>query len=113
MHRQMAGVLDEVFDEIASIQRAARLEGRTSRPTWPAIVLVSPKGWTGPKTVDGKKTEGSFRAHQVPMGEMEKARAHPPARILDAQLSARRVVRRARRRARRSYGKPRPRACAA
>jgi xylulose-5-phosphate/fructose-6-phosphate phosphoketolase len=72
MHRQMAGVLDQVFDEINAIQRAARVEGRTSRPTWPAIVLVSPKGWTGPKSVDGKKTEGSFRAHQVPMGDMDK-----------------------------------------
>ncbi len=72
MHGQMARTLEAVFDDIASIQKAARQQGETTRPTWPAIVLVSPKGWTGPKSVDGKKTEGSFRAHQVPMGDMDK-----------------------------------------
>jgi xylulose-5-phosphate/fructose-6-phosphate phosphoketolase len=72
MHRQMSATLDRVFDEIAAIQRGARGKERTVRPTWPMIVLVSPKGWTGPQTVDGKQVEGTFRAHQVPMGEMEK-----------------------------------------
>jgi xylulose-5-phosphate/fructose-6-phosphate phosphoketolase len=72
MHQQMSRTLDAALDDIRAIQKAAREQGQVKRPTWPAIVLVSPKGWTGPKTVDGKKTEGSFRAHQVPMGEMEK-----------------------------------------
>jgi xylulose-5-phosphate/fructose-6-phosphate phosphoketolase len=73
MHRQMAAVLDRVFNDIAAIQRAARGQKDGARPTWPMIVLVSPKGWTGPKIVDGKQVEGTFRAHQVPMGEMDKA----------------------------------------
>ncbi len=72
MHRQMVATLDEVFDEIAAIQFAARSQGNVERPTWPMIVLVSPKGWTGPHTVDGQLVEGTFRAHQVPMGEMDK-----------------------------------------
>ncbi|MBX5462356.1 MAG: phosphoketolase family protein [Steroidobacteraceae bacterium] len=72
MHRKMSATLDTVFDEIAAIQAAARKDGKTTRPTWPMIVLVSPKGWTGPKIVDGKQVEGTFRAHQVPMGEMDK-----------------------------------------
>jgi len=72
MHRQMSRVLDEVFDEIAAIQKAARSNGTDTRPTWPAIVLVSPKGWTGPAQVDGQQVEGTFRAHQVPMGEMDR-----------------------------------------
>ena len=72
MHRQMVSVLDRVFDDIASIQAAARSQQRTKRPTWPMIVLVSPKGWTGPDVVDGVQVAGTFRAHQVPMGEMDK-----------------------------------------
>src|SRR5262249_55315321 len=68
MHRQMSKTLDLVFDEIAAIQTAARKGGRTERPTWPMIVLVSPKGWTGPQVVDGRQVEGTYRAHQVPMG---------------------------------------------
>jgi xylulose-5-phosphate/fructose-6-phosphate phosphoketolase len=72
MHTQMAATLDRVFDDIAAIQSAARSQGRVERPTWPVIVLISPKGWTGPKYVDGKPVEGTFRAHQVPMGEMDK-----------------------------------------
>jgi xylulose-5-phosphate/fructose-6-phosphate phosphoketolase len=73
MHRQMVSVLDRVFNDIAAIQRAAREQKESARPTWPMIVLVSPKGWTGPKVVDGKQVEGTFRSHQVPMGEMDKA----------------------------------------
>jgi xylulose-5-phosphate/fructose-6-phosphate phosphoketolase len=70
MHRLMATTLDIVFDEIAAIQRAAREEGKLERPRWPMIVLSTPKGWTGPREVDGKKTEGTFRSHQVPFSEM-------------------------------------------
>jgi xylulose-5-phosphate/fructose-6-phosphate phosphoketolase len=72
MHRQMAHALDTALDDIAAIQKAARSGQDRERPTWPALVLVSPKGWTGPAAVDGKKTEGSFRSHQVPMGDMDK-----------------------------------------
>jgi xylulose-5-phosphate/fructose-6-phosphate phosphoketolase len=70
VHRQMAAVLDRVVDEIGEIQRAARIEGRTERPSWPMIVLRTPKGWTGPKTVDGLPTEGTWRSHQVPLAEV-------------------------------------------
>ncbi|MBB3773370.1 xylulose-5-phosphate/fructose-6-phosphate phosphoketolase [Angulomicrobium tetraedrale] len=72
MHHAMAGALDEAFARIAAIQKAAREEGETERPRWPMIVLRSPKGWTGPKTVDGKKTEGFWRSHQVPFSDMSK-----------------------------------------
>ena len=72
MHRLMAATLDRVLDEIAAIQRAARAGGAAACPQWPMIVLRSPKGWTGPKTVDGLKVEGYWRAHQVPFGEMDK-----------------------------------------
>ena len=70
VHQQFAATLDTVLDEIKQIQRRARVDGVTERPAWPAIVMVTPKGWTGPKTVDGKKTEGSFRSHQVPFSDM-------------------------------------------
>src|SRR5579864_2308112 len=65
MHQQMAGTLDRVLDRIDRIQREARSPGVTpSRPRWPMIVFESPKGWTGPKVVDGQKVEGTWRAHQ-------------------------------------------------
>jgi xylulose-5-phosphate/fructose-6-phosphate phosphoketolase len=67
MHQLFAATLDEVFDEIAGIQRRAREEGATDRPQWPMIVLRTPKGWTGPKQVDGEPVEGTWRAHQVPL----------------------------------------------
>ncbi len=70
VHQLMAATLDHVLDEIGRFQKRARVEGIVERPAWPAIVLVTPKGWTGPKTVDGKKTEGSFRSHQVPFSDM-------------------------------------------
>ena len=70
MHQLMAGALDQATAEIQRIQTAARKDGVTERARWPMIILRSPKGWTGPKTVDGKRTEGSWRSHQVPMGEM-------------------------------------------
>lgn len=68
MHRAMAAALDTAIARIAAIQRQARGAGLPKRPAWPAIVLATPKGWTGPKTLDGKKVEGSFRSHQVPFG---------------------------------------------
>jgi len=70
MHQLMAGALDQATAEIQRIQTAARKDGVTERPRWPMIILRSPKGWTGPKTVDGKRTEDSWRSHQVPMGDM-------------------------------------------
>jgi len=67
MHRGMADLVDEVVTEIASIQHAARAGQTDARPRWPMIVLVTPKGWTGPHVVDGVRVEGTFRAHQVPL----------------------------------------------
>ena len=72
MHRDMAATLDTVVAEIRRIQRDARANGFTERPRWPMIILRSPKGWTGPKEVDGKQSEGTFRSHQVPMGDMSR-----------------------------------------
>jgi xylulose-5-phosphate/fructose-6-phosphate phosphoketolase len=66
MHQQFAATLDRCLDEIAEHQRRAREDGSTERPRWPMIVLVTPKGWTGPKEVDGLPVEGTWRAHQVP-----------------------------------------------
>ena len=67
MHKLMAETLDTVIEEIKAIQKNARENGVTERPKWPMIIFRSPKGWTGPKVVDGKQIEGTFRAHQVPM----------------------------------------------
>src|SRR5271157_3834155 len=72
MHRLMAHTLDCVIGEIKAIQADARKNGFTKRPLWPMIVFRSPKGWTGPKDVDGQKTEGYWRSHQVPMSDMAK-----------------------------------------
>ena len=72
MHQLMAATLDRVLDEIAALQNRARAGDKIVCPQWPMIVLRSPKGWTGPKTVDGLKTEGYWRSHQVPFGDMEK-----------------------------------------
>ena len=69
MHQRMADCLDECIDEIALIQHTARAGGSAELPRWPMIVLRTPKGWTGPKTVDGLKTEGSFRSLQVPIAD--------------------------------------------
>jgi len=83
MHQRMAATFDAVFEAIATIQRAARdeesTEGATGRPRWPAIVLRTPKGWTGPKEVGGLPVEGTWRAHQVPL---------PAARADAGQLTA-------------------------
>jgi xylulose-5-phosphate/fructose-6-phosphate phosphoketolase len=72
MHQAMASAMDQAAAAIRAIQDAARFDGETTRPRWPMIVLRSPKGWTGPKFVDGKKTEGSWRSHQIPIADMEK-----------------------------------------
>jgi xylulose-5-phosphate/fructose-6-phosphate phosphoketolase len=69
MHEAMAATLDQAVEEIKRIQRQARVNGDTTRPRWPMIVLKSPKGWTGPKWVDGLQIEGTFRAHQVPLSD--------------------------------------------
>jgi len=77
MHRLMAGTLDEVLDDIAQIQEHAREgRGRAERPRWPMIVLRTPKGWTGPKEVDGLPTEGTWRSHQVPLAAVRTNPAH-------------------------------------
>ena len=75
MHRKMAETMDTVIEEIKAIQKHARETGDAERPKWPMIVLRTPKGWTGPKVVDGQKIEGSFRAHQVPIS-MENPEEH-------------------------------------
>ena len=67
MHQLMAGTLDEVIEDIKRLQGDARRTGDPTRPRWPMIVLRSPKGWTGPKVVDGVPIEGTFRSHQVPL----------------------------------------------
>ncbi len=67
MHEAMAATLDRAVEEIKRIQHEARVNGNTMRPRWPMIVLKSPKGWTGPKWVDGVQIEGTFRAHQIPI----------------------------------------------
>jgi len=67
MHQMMAAALDDAVADIRAIQQHARQDGDQTRPAWPMIVLATPKGWTGPKTVDGLPAEGSFRSHQVPL----------------------------------------------
>jgi xylulose-5-phosphate/fructose-6-phosphate phosphoketolase len=84
MHRQFAATLDRCLDEIAGIQRRAREDGGTERPRWPMIVLASPKGWTGPRTVDGLQVEGTWRAHQVPFANARGDDGH--RRVLEEWL---------------------------
>src|ERR1700691_4527922 len=69
MHEAMATTLDKAVEQIKKIQEDARVHGNLARPRWPMIVLSSPKGWTGPKVVDGQQIEGTFRAHQVPLSD--------------------------------------------
>ncbi len=76
MHQLMAATMDRVIERIGSIQRAAREQGDSSRPRWPMIVFRSPKGWTGPKMVDGLPTEGTWRSHQVPLAEVHSNPEH-------------------------------------
>ncbi len=76
MHQKMAKTLDTVIAEIKTIQKTARVDGNKTRPRWPMIILRSPKGWTGPKEVDGKKAEGYWRSHQVPFGNLANDPGH-------------------------------------
>ncbi|MDP9013973.1 MAG: phosphoketolase family protein [Pseudomonadota bacterium] len=76
MHEAMATVLDTVIEDIKRIQADARTGGNTERPRWPMIVFGSPKGWTGPKLVDGLPNEGTFRSHQVPLSDLAKHPEH-------------------------------------
>ncbi len=96
MHEAMATTLDAVMEEIKRIQHEARVNGITMRPRWPMIVLKSPKGWTGPKWVDGQQIEGTFRAHQVPLSDPvahpehlklleEWLRSYKPEELFDVQ----------------------------
>src|SRR5574337_1914379 len=70
VHQRMAGTLDQIVTEIRAIQGEERAKGFRGRPRWPMIIFRTPKGWTGPKEVDGLPTEGSFRSHQVPLSEL-------------------------------------------
>ncbi len=93
-HQQMAATLDAVLGEIRRIQHEARRRGFRRRPAWPMIILRTPKGWTGPKVVDGKPVEGTFRSHQVPMSDMDRPehikildrwlRSYKPQELFDA-----------------------------
>jgi xylulose-5-phosphate/fructose-6-phosphate phosphoketolase len=76
MHQLMARTLDEVYADIRTIQQNARSNGFSERPAWPMIVMRTPKGWTGPKEVDGKPVEGTWRAHQVPLAEVRSNPSH-------------------------------------
>ena len=71
MHQTMAKVMEQCVLEIRRVQQEARSSGKPTRPRWPMIILRSPKGWTGPKEVDGKRVEGFWRAHQVPLGDVK------------------------------------------
>jgi xylulose-5-phosphate/fructose-6-phosphate phosphoketolase len=76
VHQALAAALEESLDEIAEIQAATRPEGRTTRPRWPMLVLRTPKGWTGPKEVDGLPVEGTWRSHQVPIAAARENPEH-------------------------------------
>lgn len=84
MHQEMAGTLEECIIEIRRIQQDARAGGRVTRAQWPMIVLRSPKGWTGPKEVDGHKVEGFWRSHQVPLAGVRDNPAH--LKLLEAWM---------------------------
>ncbi len=95
MHELMAAALDQAVQQIKDIQEEARVRGNAGRPRWPMIVLNSPKGWTGPKWVDGEPVEGNFRSHQVPLHPAEHPghlklledwmRSYRPEELFDAQ----------------------------
>ena len=86
MHEAMAATLDTAVEQIRQIQQSARAHGETTRPRWPMIVLNSPKGWTGPKVVDGLQIEGTFRAHQVPLSISAQNPQHLP--LLESWLKS-------------------------
>jgi xylulose-5-phosphate/fructose-6-phosphate phosphoketolase len=106
MHQDMAAAVDAVVAEIRAIQRGARGGRDPLRPRWPMIILRSPKGWTGPRSVDGKQTEGSWRSHQVPLSDMASKPEH--VRLLQDWLQSYRPERAVRR-----GGRPRRRDCRA
>jgi xylulose-5-phosphate/fructose-6-phosphate phosphoketolase len=76
MHQQMANTLDTILQEIHSIQHEARSKRRATLPQWPVLIMRTPKGWTGPKEVDGKPVEGTWRAHQVPVADLREKPGH-------------------------------------
>jgi xylulose-5-phosphate/fructose-6-phosphate phosphoketolase len=76
MHQKMAATLDEMVAEIHDIQKRAREAGATERPRWPMLILRTPKGWTGPKVVDGQPVENTWRSHQVPFAELREKPEH-------------------------------------
>ena len=76
VHQSFAQTLDDCHAEILEIQRKARQDGVTQRPVWPMIILRTPKGWTGPKEVEGIPVEGTFRAHQVPLANVRENPEH-------------------------------------
>ncbi|MFN0192770.1 MAG: phosphoketolase, partial [Aestuariivirga sp.] len=76
MHQLMAAALDKAIAEIQTMQSAARKQASAERPRWPMIILRTPKGWTGPKVVDGLPAEGSYRSHQVPLNQVKSSPAH-------------------------------------
>ncbi|HVT75864.1 MAG TPA: phosphoketolase family protein [Acidimicrobiales bacterium] len=84
VHRLLADAFDEILDDIAGIQAVARSRGARTRPRWPALVLKTPKGWTGPAVVDGLPVEGTWRAHQVPLAAVRENAQHRAA--LDAWM---------------------------
>lgn len=86
VHSQFARALEDAVLAIQAIQRDSRAQGLTARPIWPVIVLRTPKGWTGPKIVDGEQVEGTFRAHQVPVAEVKTNPEH--LRILETWLQS-------------------------
>jgi xylulose-5-phosphate/fructose-6-phosphate phosphoketolase len=86
MHESMAQTLETVIAEIHDIQHNARSKGVTQRPRWPMIILRSPKGWTGPQAIDGKRTEGSWRSHQVPLAALATRPEH--VTMLEAWLKS-------------------------
>ncbi len=86
VHQQMAGTLDRIVSELQMIRLDARAHGFTRRPLWPMIILRTPKGWTGPKVVDGLRVEGTFRSHQVPLSELAAEPDH--IRILEEWMKS-------------------------
>ena len=86
VHQSFAQALDECYEEIVEIQRRARKDGVTQRPSWPMIILRTPKGWTGPKEVDGVPIEGTFRAHQVPLASVRENPEH--LKLLEAWMKS-------------------------
>jgi xylulose-5-phosphate/fructose-6-phosphate phosphoketolase len=104
MHQQMAAVLDDIVGEIRAIQGAARAKGSLERPQWPMLILRTPKGWTGPKRIDGKQVEGSWRSHQVPFSDVASKpdrlvvleqwlRSYLPESLFDSNGAAKQEIR--------------------